>query len=170
MAQDRAVAGWEVGCSRGPLRLALWCSLAGGGEKRERGVDWRGQGGINFLLEEMEACAVFPLRVGYAYAGFQNPAPPDAAVGGPYENDFYSSSTFVRGVWRYVLASPPTWLREGHPPRRLRKWSVDARLNDLRNLNKKLKRKPCSMTNISEMLLKWEGFKFSMSLGLNMIY
>ena len=55
------VADQEVGCRRGPLRLAIWCSLPRGGEEK-RG----GRGGI--------------LKTGHADAGRRNPAPPGVAV------------------------------------------------------------------------------------------
>ena len=37
-------------------------------------------------------------------------------------------------------------------------------LSDFRNINKQLKRKPYTMPNIDEILLKLEGFQYAMSL------
>ena len=43
-------------------------------------------------------------------------------------------------------------------------------LSDFSNLNKKLKRKPYSMSKINWILLKLEGFQYATSLYLNMGY
>ena len=42
--------------------------------------------------------------------------------------------------------------------------------SDFINLNKKLKRKPYPMPDITEMLLKLEGFQDAKTLGLNIGY
>ena len=72
------------------------CSLVlyrrrGRGKRGGEGVSLRGRGGLPFLSEDMESCAVFPLRTGHDDAGRQNPGPPYAAVGGLYKSDSHST-------------------------------------------------------------------------------
>ena len=43
-------------------------------------------------------------------------------------------------------------------------------LSNFQNLNKQLKRKPCPMPKMCEMLLNLEGFKYDLSVYLNMSY
>ena len=43
-------------------------------------------------------------------------------------------------------------------------------ISDFRELNKRIKRKPYPIPKIQDMLLKLEGFKYAMSLNLNMRY
>ena len=75
MGQDRSVAGQDAGYRRGPLHLALWCSLSIEGEEIGEEVDLRVQSGLPFLPEEVEARAVFPLGTVKANSGSRNPAP-----------------------------------------------------------------------------------------------
>ena len=55
------------------------------------GVYVRGRGGPPFLPEEVETCAVFPLRKGHANEGRRNPVPPNAVVVGAYKSDSHST-------------------------------------------------------------------------------
>ena len=43
-------------------------------------------------------------------------------------------------------------------------------ISKFRHLNKQLKQKPYPMPNINEMLLKFEGFQYAMSLDFNLVY
>ena len=54
--------------------------------------------GSPFLLEEVEARAVFPLGAVHADAGCRNPVPTDAAVGGTYESDCQSTPHVPAGT------------------------------------------------------------------------
>ena len=89
----RRFAG-EVSCA-----LRFWCPQYGGGEEIGGEVRWRGRGRLPLLPEEVEACTVFPLGVGHADAELWNPAPPDAAVGGPCYSDFHSTLHVPTGTW-----------------------------------------------------------------------
>ena len=55
------------------------------------GVDVIGFVGAPFLPKGVEARAFFPLETGHAYAGLQNPGPPDAAVDDPYNSSCHST-------------------------------------------------------------------------------
>ena len=52
----------------------------------------------------VEACAVFPLGAGHADSVRQNPAPPDEAVGGPYNSDGHSNLHVPAGTWVQLLS------------------------------------------------------------------
>ena len=56
----------------------------------------------------------------------------------------------------------PSFAQPKHKPNLL------SFLITLRNLNEKLKHKPCPLPNINKMILKLEVFQYSTSLGLNM--
>ena len=77
--------------ARSPAPCPLVFPLCRGRGKGGGGVDVRGQGGLHFLLEEVEARAVFPLRTGCADAGYRDPVPPDSAVVGPFKSDSHSN-------------------------------------------------------------------------------
>ena len=47
---------------------------------------------------------------------------------------------------------------------------VQLKQTKIEILNKKLKRQPRTIPNISEMVFKLEGFKYAKSLNLNMVY